>query len=249
MTTAKLTSNELIKLVYQETGFTAGSIFQEIYFLLRLKKGGIIRNGEKWIFKKADELAERFQLSERTVRRHLKVLVDEGWLKRAKHRAGSHRDQTYFYAIGRMDRFECPEDAEKYHAHSEERRDLYARHETAMMNTQFHALGDASKSRLETEELVHFQPEAPADLQPDTTAACIEEPNHSSNHSSVHRAARPETKTERPKKTAARLTAERIAAERELDKQLEEIDLSTRQGWIAAARAQAPILQKAQGFA
>ena len=66
-----LSSNELIKLDWQATKPARSS--QEIYFLLGLRKGGIIRNGEKWIFKKADELAERFNLSA-TVRRHLNVL-------------------------------------------------------------------------------------------------------------------------------------------------------------------------------
>ena len=69
----------------------AGQIFQEIYFLLGLRKGGIIRNGEKWIFKSADDLAQRFNLSERTVRRHISVLVNWAGL-RQKHKAKSHRD-------------------------------------------------------------------------------------------------------------------------------------------------------------
>ena len=208
MTKAALTPNELTALVYQRFGHTAGSLFQEIFFLLKLKKGGIVRDGEKWIFKTAKELHERMNLSERTIRRHLSVLVENGWLKRFKWDASKRRDHKYYYA-----------------------------------------LGDESKSRLDGDDTVPMETASAVLPDVDKPAASSKETEHNSNHSPVHTAARPEPKTERPKKTAARLTAERIAAERVLDKQLEEIDLSTRQGWIAAARAQAPILQKAQGFA
>ena len=207
--TKALTPNELTALVYQRFGHTAGSLFQEIFFLLKLKKGGIVREGEKWIFKTAKELHERMNLSERTIRRHLSVLVENGWLKRFKWDASKRRDHKYYYA-----------------------------------------LGDESKSRLDGDDKVPMETASAVLPDVDKPAASSKETEHNSNHCSGHTAARPEKpKTERPKKTAARLTAERIAAERELDKKLEAIDQTTLKNWIKAARAEAPILKKAQGFA
>lgn len=58
-----------------------------------------MHDGIKWIWKTSKELAERLGCSEKTVRRHLKHLVDLGWLKREQlqKRWGM---RAYHYSLG-----------------------------------------------------------------------------------------------------------------------------------------------------
>ena len=85
-------------------GSTAWLVFQEIRFWLG-KQGGTQHEGQHWIWKKAEELAEALGFNEKTIRRSLKKLVDLGWLKREKLNAKKRRDQTYWYACGEIDPF------------------------------------------------------------------------------------------------------------------------------------------------
>lgn len=58
-----------------------------------------MHDGIKWIWKTSEELAERLGCSEKTIRRHLKRLVDLGWLKREQlqKRWGM---RAYHYSLG-----------------------------------------------------------------------------------------------------------------------------------------------------
>ena len=81
-----------------EVGCLRAEIFKEIRRCLRLR-GGKTVNGIKWIYKSAEELAELFGVHEKTIRRHLKALVQMGWLKREQldKRWGK---RVYFYVLG-----------------------------------------------------------------------------------------------------------------------------------------------------
>ena len=81
-----------------EVGCLRAEIFKEIRRCLRLR-GGKTVDGIKWIYKSAQELAELFGVHEKTIRRHLKALVQMGWLKREQldKRWGK---RTYFYVLG-----------------------------------------------------------------------------------------------------------------------------------------------------
>ena len=81
-----------------EVGCLRAEIFKEIRRCLRLR-GGKTVNGVKWIYKSALELSELFGVHEKTIRRHLKALVQMGWLKREQldKRWGK---RTYFYVLG-----------------------------------------------------------------------------------------------------------------------------------------------------
>ena len=82
-----------------EVGCLRAEIFKEIRRCLRLRGGKTI-NGIKWIYKSAQELAELFGVHEKTIRRHLKALVQMGWLKREQldKRWGK---RVYFYVLGK----------------------------------------------------------------------------------------------------------------------------------------------------
>ena len=58
-----------------------------------------MHDGIKWIWKTSEELAERLGCHEKTIRRHLKHLVDLGWLKREQlqKRWGM---RAYHYSLG-----------------------------------------------------------------------------------------------------------------------------------------------------
>ena len=81
-----------------EVGCLRAEIFKEIRRCLRLRGGKTI-DGIKWIYKSAQELAELFGVHEKTIRRHLKALVQMGWLKREQldKRWGK---RVYFYVLG-----------------------------------------------------------------------------------------------------------------------------------------------------
>lgn len=81
-----------------EVGCLRAEIFKEIRRCLRLR-GGKTVDGIKWIYKSAQELAELFGVHEKTIRRHLKALVQMGWLKREQldKRWGK---RVYFYVLG-----------------------------------------------------------------------------------------------------------------------------------------------------
>ena len=66
-----------------EVGCLSAEIYKEIRRCLRLR-GGVVVDGVKWIWKTSEELAERLGVNEKTIRRHLKVLVQMGWLKQAE---------------------------------------------------------------------------------------------------------------------------------------------------------------------
>ena len=85
-------------------GPTGALIYTELRRCLSLRGGQII-NGRKWIWKTVDDLAELFGISERTVRRHLKRIIDLGFLIRKKQKASQDWDQTYWYAWGDTDPF------------------------------------------------------------------------------------------------------------------------------------------------
>ena len=59
-------------------------------------------DGIKWIFKSAVQLAERFGLNERTVRRHLNEQVKQGLWNREKKEAKWGK-QVYWYSVGEVD--------------------------------------------------------------------------------------------------------------------------------------------------
>ena len=81
-----------------ETSITTAEIYKEIRRCLRLRGGKVI-NGVKWIWKTANELAELFGINERTVRRHLKKLIDLGWLARQQWDKRWGKRQFY-YTLG-----------------------------------------------------------------------------------------------------------------------------------------------------
>ena len=64
-------------------------------------------DGIKWIFKSATQLAERFGLNERTVRRHLNEQVKQGLWNREKKEAKWGK-QVYWYSIGEVDLLSGP---------------------------------------------------------------------------------------------------------------------------------------------
>ena len=90
--------------VCKTLGPTGALIYIELRRCLSLRGGQII-NGRKWIWKTVDDLAELFGISERTVRRHLKRIIDLGFLIRKKQKASQDWDQTYWYAWGDTDPF------------------------------------------------------------------------------------------------------------------------------------------------
>lgn len=81
-----------------EVGCLSAEIYKEIRRCLRLR-GGVTHDGIKWIWKTSEELAERLGCHEKTVRRHLKALVEMGWLKREQlqKRWGM---RAYHYCLG-----------------------------------------------------------------------------------------------------------------------------------------------------
>ena len=81
-----------------EVGCLSAEIYKEIRRCLRLR-GGVMHDGIKWIWKTSEELAERLGCHEKTIRRHLKHLVDLGWLKREQlqKRWGM---RAYHYSLG-----------------------------------------------------------------------------------------------------------------------------------------------------
>ena len=64
-------------------------------------------DGIKWIFKSAVQLAERFGLNERTVRRHLNEQVKQGLWNREKKEAKWGK-QVYWYSVGEVDLLSGP---------------------------------------------------------------------------------------------------------------------------------------------
>ena len=54
----------------------------------------------KWIYKTMQELADRFGFSVRDIQRHLKRLVELGWLKREQLEAKQYK-RRYWYTFGR----------------------------------------------------------------------------------------------------------------------------------------------------
>ena len=95
------TSGAEYRHVSTRLGSTGALIYLEIRRCLRLRGGDVI-NGIKWIFKSAAELAERFGLNERTVRRHLVEQVKQGLWNREKKEAKWGK-QVYWYSIGEVD--------------------------------------------------------------------------------------------------------------------------------------------------
>ena len=81
-----------------EVGCLSAEIYKEIRRCLRLR-GGVMHDGIKWIWKTSEELAERLGCNEKTIRRHLKRLVELGWLKREQlqKRWGM---RAYHYSLG-----------------------------------------------------------------------------------------------------------------------------------------------------
>ena len=245
------TRNQLIEQVYAEMGNGPGQLFQEIIYLLGLKKGGIIRDGQKWIWKKQSELATRFNRDERTIRRHLKALVETGWLKRAKHKVQSHRDHIYFYAIGELAHGQSISADETL---SEKAKNGLARQFTAMQgagkNANWFGLGDEPKTRLETAEFAPLQAVKDVPNEPDISPAPIKGTQHNSQHGPQHGAAadaptqrrKPRNPIRRIKQLAAHKTGQATPMPARLDPE------QIRAG-IAAARASAPILQSTcRGF-
>ena len=81
-----------------EVGCLSAEIYKEIRRCLRLR-GGVVVDGVKWIWKTSEELAERLGVNEKTVRRHLKALVQMGWLKREQHQKRWGM-RAYHYTLG-----------------------------------------------------------------------------------------------------------------------------------------------------
>ena len=82
----------------REVGCLSAEIYKEIRRCLRLR-GGVMHDGIKWIWKTSEELADRFGCNEKTIRRHLKGLVEMGWLRREQlqKRFGM---RAYHYSLG-----------------------------------------------------------------------------------------------------------------------------------------------------
>ena len=97
--------------ISHDVGPRAALLYQEIRRCLGLRGGRTI-NGTKWIYKTMQDLADRFGFSVRDIQRHLKRLVDLGWLKRERLDAKKDWDQTYWYSYGETDPFtsakSCP---------------------------------------------------------------------------------------------------------------------------------------------
>ena len=81
-----------------EVGCLSAEIYKEIRRCLRLR-GGVVIDGIKWIWKTSEELAERLGVNEKTIRRHLKTLVQMGWLKREQHQK-KWGMRSYHYCLG-----------------------------------------------------------------------------------------------------------------------------------------------------
>ena len=81
-----------------ETSVLTAEIYKEIRRCLRLR-GGTTVDGVKWIWKTAKELGKLFGVNEKTCRRHLKRLVDLGWLKRLQWEKHWGK-RAYFYTLG-----------------------------------------------------------------------------------------------------------------------------------------------------
>ena len=90
--------------ISQTLGPTGALIYTELRRCLSLRGGKVVQ-GTKWIWKTAAELAELFGINERTVRRHLKRIIELGFLKRQKLKAKEDWDQTYWYSWGDTDPF------------------------------------------------------------------------------------------------------------------------------------------------
>ena len=245
------TRNQLIEQVYAEMGNGPGQLFQEIIYLLGLKKGGIIRDGQKWIWKKQSELAKRFNRDERTIRRHLKALVETGWLKRAKHKVQSHRDHIYFYAIGELAHGQSISVDETL---SEKTKNGLARQFTGMQgagrNANWFGLGDEPKARLETAELAPLQTVEDVPSEPDISTAPIKGTQHDSQHGSHHGAdADAPTQRRKPKNPIKRI--QQLAAHKtgQATPMPEPLDPELIRTLAAEARANTPLLQRsAAGF-
>ena len=81
-----------------EVGCLSAEIYKEIRRCLRLR-GGVVIDGVKWIWKTSEELAERLGVNEKTIRRHLKALVQMGWLKREQHQK-KWGMRAFHYSLG-----------------------------------------------------------------------------------------------------------------------------------------------------
>ena len=81
-----------------EVGCLSAEIYKEIRRCLRLR-GGVVINGVKWIWKTSEELAQRLGVNEKTIRRHLKALVQMGWLRREQHQK-KWGMRAYHYTLG-----------------------------------------------------------------------------------------------------------------------------------------------------
>lgn len=91
-----MTSN--YRALASEVGCLSAEIYKEIRRCLRLR-GGVMHDGIKWIWKTSEELAERLGCHEKTIRRHLKVLVDMGWLQREQLQKRWGK-RAYHYCLG-----------------------------------------------------------------------------------------------------------------------------------------------------
>ena len=81
-----------------EVGCLSAEIYKEIRRCLRLR-GGVVIDGVKWIWKTSEELAQRLGVNEKTIRRHLKTLVQMGWLRREQHQK-KWGMRAYHYTLG-----------------------------------------------------------------------------------------------------------------------------------------------------
>ncbi|BEV36857.1 helix-turn-helix domain-containing protein [Synechococcus sp. M16CYN] len=81
-----------------EVGCLSAEIYREIHRCLRLPSGVVI-DGVKWISKTAEELSQLLGCNEKTVQRHLKQLVEIGWLKREQLQKQLCK-RVYYYTLG-----------------------------------------------------------------------------------------------------------------------------------------------------
>ena len=81
-----------------EVGCLSAEIYKEIRRCLRLR-GGVVIDGVKWIWKTSEELAQRLGVNEKTIRRHLKALVQMGWLRREQHQK-KWGMRAFHYSLG-----------------------------------------------------------------------------------------------------------------------------------------------------
>ena len=93
-----LRSMNSYRALASEVGCLSAEIYKEIRRCLRLR-GGVVVEGVKWIWKTSEELAERLGVNEKTIRRHLKALVQMGWLKREQHQKRWGM-RAYHYTLG-----------------------------------------------------------------------------------------------------------------------------------------------------